>query len=194
MDLVRYIDPLLLAEYQKPIFYPVALVYLDAPDGELFLHSGVGSLPYDGKTWLGLGGIGGIDIPPESSGAVPDAAVLTIAGPVDELLVLANDQETRGRQVDIYSGCTTTAGGTTIIGAPLRVFTGSMGRSDFSLDISRSFATFSVKVKSGQPARSGAQIAHSDEEHQSKNPGDTMFRRTSNAAKWAKTPQQWPAS
>lgn len=194
MDLVRDIDPLLLAEYQKPIFYPVAMVYLDAPDGELFLHSGAGDLSYDGETWLGLGGIGGIDIPAEESGAVPEEAVLTIAGLVDDLLVLADDQDTRGRQVDIYSGCTTTAGGVTLVGAPLRVFTGSMGKSDFVLDASRRSATFSVMVKSGQPARSGSQIAHSDEEHQSRHVGDTIFRRVSNASKWANSPPQWPAA
>jgi hypothetical protein len=194
MELVRDIDPALLAEYQKPIFYPVAMVYLDAPDGDLFLHSGVGELSYDGETWLGLGGIGAISIPAEDSGAVPEEAVLTIVGPADDLLSLAADQSTRGRQVDIYSGCTTAPGGAILIGAPLRVFTGSMGKGDFNLGASRRSATFSVMVKSGQPARSGAQIAHSDEEHQSKYPGDTMFRRSSNAAKWANSPPQWPAA
>ncbi|MEH6522567.1 hypothetical protein [Sulfitobacter sp.] len=193
-DLERDIDPLLLAEYQKPIFYPIAMVYLDVPDGELFLHSGVGELSLDGQTWLGLGKIGSITIPIEAGGAVPEEAVLGVAGPADELLALADDQNTRGRQVDIYSGCTTTPGGAILIGAPLRVFTGSMGKSDFNLGEGRKLSTFSVKVKSGQPARSGAQIVHSDEEHQAKHPGDTMFRRVSNAAKWAKSPPQWPAA
>lgn len=194
MDLVRDIDPLLLAEYQKPIFYPVALVYLDAPDNKLFLHSGVGSLSFDGETWLGLGQIGSIDIPIETAGAVPEEAVLSIVGPVENLLAEADDARIRGRQVDIYAGCTTTPGGSILIGEPLRVFTGSMGKSDFKLDASRKGARFSVRIKSGQPARSGAQIAHSDEDQQSKFPGDTMFRRVSNAAKWAASPPQWPAS
>ncbi len=194
MELVRPIDPLLLAEYAKPIFYPITMVYIDAPDRELFLHDGIGSLVYGGNTWVGLGKIGSIDIPFETEGAVPEEAVLGIVGPVEELLSEAEDARIRGRQVDIYTDCTTEPGGVVLVAEPWRAFTGSMGDSSFSMDAGRRSAKFSVRIKSGQPARSGAQIAHSDEEHQAKYPGDTMFRRVTNAAKWARNPSQWPAS
>ena len=192
MELKRNIDPVLLAEYGKPMFHPVSLVYMDHPDGPVHLHSGVGDLTHDGAVWLGVGKLGSIEIPFEASGAVPEQATLGIVGFVADLIGEAGDQALRGRQVDIYAGARTAAGGVVLVGVPDRVFTGSMGKSDFGLDTTRQVARLSVRIKSGQPARSGAQIAHSDEDQQAQYPGDTLFVRTNNAEQWARRPQTWP--
>jgi hypothetical protein len=193
MDLERDIDPVLLAAYADPVIYPIGLIYIDWPTGPVRAHSGKGMLTFEGEEFAGVGELGGMNIPNEAAGIVPQQATLAISAVTGELLTYASEAAARGRLVTIWSGLTTTAGGVDLIGVPHKPFTGSIEKSDFQLSEDRRISTLTLLVKAGQPARSGAQVVHSDEDQQAAHPGDTLFRRVAHAAKWNTNPPQWPA-
>lgn len=193
MDIIRDIDATLFEALKERVIYPIVFVHIDWPSGPVRAHTGKGMVEFAGELWAGVGNLGRISIPDESDGIVPQGATLELAAEIGGLLDHVDEADARGRQVDMYLGVTNSPGGKSLRGVPERFFTGSVGKSDFDLSADRRTAVLTVQVKSGQPARSAAQIAHSDEDQQRSHPGDTLFRRISHAEKWRTNPPQWPA-
>lgn len=192
MDLKRDIDVALLAALSAEEIYPVALVFIDWPTGPVRAHTNPGMITFGSEEYAGVGELGSIRIPDEATSIVPESAVIVIASETTGLLTYADEEQARGREVGIWLGLTTEPGGTTLIGAPERVFTGSVVGSSFELSQNRRVATLSIDVKAGQPARSGAQVVHSNEDQQALFPGDTFFERVAHAEKWNTNPDSWP--
>jgi len=197
MDFKRSVDPTLLAEFAKDAIYPVTFVFIDWPSDPVRAHSGAGTLAWDGHNWAGVGEIGRIDVPQEVAGMPPTEASFVVLMPIDEALNAAITDGLRGREVQVWVGATTEPGGTTLAGTPMSVFSGFVVGNDnpdaFTMSEDGMTAIFQVRAQAGQPARAAASIVHSYEDQEALFPGDTFFRRVSEAGKWRTTPPQWPA-
>lgn len=71
------------ARARRPL---VTLVWIDHPDGEVFLWSGVGTLDYDGHEWRGAGLLGTIETVPRTSELRIDEVRLRLSGVQPETL------------------------------------------------------------------------------------------------------------
>ena len=182
MTLERGIPAMMLAELVKPTFFPVALIYLDWPGGALRFHTNAGSISWDGETWLGVGDLLAMQIPEESFGIVAAQASLRLAGTLEN--VLADAQAViKNRTAKIYSGVTTTRGGTTVAGA-VPLFEGVMDGSQAIIEMNGDNRNIALEVvlTSGPQARSFASILHSQEDQERAYPGDTAGRHCQFAA------------
>ena len=187
MELRRGVDPALLARLSG-VSYPILFAYLDWPGAPVWAHSGVGPITWGGQTWQGVGHVGAVELPEESAEIAATEAMLTLAGVAADLDGYADDN-IRNRLVEIYLGSVqgrpgghdgrqVTGPGSTLAGAPQRLFAGLMdvltltaAKSDEGVE-----HTAQVSVISGQEARSAATVFHSDEDQKRKFPGDTAGR------------------
>lgn len=188
MDLTRQIDPSTLAALSG-VFFPILMVYADWPGAPVYAHSGAGSIFWGGETWVGVGALGGVDIPAEAiSGVVSAEAILSLVGvPVD--LDGRLDDAIRGRTVAVYfavlsgrpggyDGQQVSGEGVTIVGSPVPLFFGTMDAFDLDTSATQSGVSHEarVTVTTGPSARSMATIYHTDEDQRKRHPGDTAGR------------------
>ena len=180
MILNRGIGSTLLTELAKPAFYPVTLVNLDWPSGEVWFHGGRGNISWGGETWAGVGDFASIVSPEEAVGLVPGQCVIRVIGDLSDLLslVLAT---VKNRRAAIYFGATTTPAGNTLVGTPVEVFAGYMDGTMLPYAAGQGgVATYSLELAlgSGPGARIGATLSHSYEDQIAAFAGDTAGRHT----------------
>lgn len=193
MELKRGIDPVLMAKLgDRAGFHPVVLISSVWPDGIVYAHSGNGNLTWAGQTWTGIANIASVNVGSESGGFVPSQAGMTITGALDTVLAYM-DPAARGGAVAVHVGATTEPGGTILIGEPFQCFAGFLDENDMVFTAADGAAGLSVGVTSGPPARAAASISHSNEDQQSRYPGDTLFQRCAVAAAWRSRPIQFPS-
>lgn len=186
MDLRRGVAPETLAALKRP-FFPILMVFLDWPEAPVYAHTGVGPITFRGQTWLGVGPVGGVDLPSDSMGGVASAeAVLSLIGVPADLDGLADDN-IRNRTVEVfvallqdrpggYDGQQAT--GNLLVGAPIPLFSGTVDALDLdSKETSDGVEhTAKVGVSTGPSARSSATCFHSDEDQRRFYPWDTAGR------------------
>ena len=181
MELRRGVHPDMLTRMNGP-FTALMMVHADWPDEPVYVHSSVGNISYDDKTWRGLGPVGNVEMPAEAfGGVVATEAVMSLVGvPVD--LDGRADDVIRGRTVETYFGVLQARpgepGGTVLVGDPVRMFGGTMDWLDLTADASEDGVehTAQVTVITGPGARSMASVFHSDEDQRRHYPGDTAGR------------------
>jgi hypothetical protein len=177
----------------KGHFHPVLLTYADWPGEEIRIHTGSGSLPWDGKTWLGAGKLVQFLSPMEFGGLATSEATVRIAATVEDMLA-ERGKIIRNRDIEVWFATTTTAGGNVLKTDPVELFTGYFDSRTGSLtrsgdDLSHDMV---IGLGIGPSARSSASITHSYEDQIAKHPGDTAGRHVQNANKLRYNPQQWP--
>ena len=194
MDLTRGLSAPQLAALAGPVF-PVLFVHADWPDDPVYAHTGTGTISWGGHDWLGVGALGGVDVPSEGMGSVATAeAILSLAGvPVD--LDGRVDDIIRGRAVQMYLGFMTGRpdATTTLIGTPVDLFAGTMDGLDLDASVSGTDVEHQarVTVATGPGARSMASISHSDEDQRRLYPTDSAGRLV--ILSWAKAQKlTWP--
>lgn len=187
MELRRGVAPALLDALARG-GYPVLFAQLDWPDATVRAHTGVGPIIWGGHQWLGVGMLGAVELPEESSEVAAVEAILSLAGVPADLDDYADDV-IRGRSVTLYLGATlgrpgghdgqqTVGEGSTLVAAPTQLFAGIMdaltqttARTDDGVE-----HTVQVAAVTGQEARSMASVYHSDEDQRRAYPGDTAGR------------------
>jgi len=163
-------------------FYPVLFAHLDWPGAPVWVHTSVGEIVWGDQTWVGVGHLGGFEIPAEAlGGVVASEAVLSLVGVPADLDGYADDL-IRGRNVDIYIGALMgrpgEVGGNILTGDPVRLFAGTMDGLDIDASATSNGVDHQarVTVTTGPSARSMATAFHSDEDQRAKFPGDTAGR------------------
>lgn len=194
MDLKRGVSPELLAAVSGPSFHPVVMVYLDWPGEAIHAHSGVGTITYDGHSWLGVGQFGQVQVGAEAMSGLPVDFSLSLVCDLPELADYA-DAAIRQRAGAIYFGATTSPGGNALIGAPVSMATGTMDTLVMRLDFAPDETVYqlSVGMRTGPGFRSSPAMTHSHEDQAARYPGDTaglMLRAAT--ARAEKT--LWPAA
>jgi hypothetical protein len=191
--LKRNIDPATLTALSRTPFYPVILVYLDWPDSPLYLHSNVGDISYDGKTWQGIGNFGGLQLPGEEVGLLSQPALARLIGVPQELDDFL-EAPIRDREGEILFGVTTERAGNVLIGAPFSIFIGYM---DALRDIVEAAdgtlrRDIVLSLASGPSQRAFTDLFHTYEDQITAHPGDTGGRLFQNAEA-EREKLTWPA-
>lgn len=192
MGLTRGIDGALLAVLSGH-FHPVTIAELVLPSDTIRAHSGFGTMTWDGHSWVGLDRLARFSIPSEGVGIATSSASLEIAMSLDALLTL-NASAYRNSPLTMWSGATTSPGGTTLIGEPFIGFVGYVDRWSRSFvagDAPTHFATGGLEP--GPGARTSQPMVHSAESQQAAYASDTAGRHFVNAVKRATNPPLFPA-
>jgi hypothetical protein len=113
-----------LAEIQAPKVAPIYLVSMQFSSGTIYVWSGIGSVTWNGQTWLGIGNLGGISSIPSTELIQAQSIALTLNGIPSALLADAISGCNQTYAVNVYFGFLNPYGA--IIGDPVLVFSGSM--------------------------------------------------------------------
>ncbi|MGR3509421.1 MAG: hypothetical protein ACU0CQ_00875, partial [Sulfitobacter sp.] len=131
--------------------------------------------------------------PMEQGGLATSEATIRVAATVEDMLA-ERGKIIRNRDLVVYFGVTTKAGGFILDADPVDLFTGyfdsrtgSLTRSDGGLA-----HDMVLGLGIGPSARASASITHSYEDQIAKYPGDTAGRHVQKANKLRFNPQQWP--
>lgn len=192
MALTRGCSPELLAILAKH-FHPVLLTEAGWSDGVANIHTGVGDLSWDGKTWLGAGNLVQLEAPDESGGIVTSEGSVRVA--VDIATIMAERAKViRNRSIRVWWGATTTAGGNVLAAEPVQFFTGYFDSrrgtvSRQGQDLSHDMI---LGLGIGPGARSKASIVHNYEDQIAKYAGDTAGRQVQIASRLKANPKTWP--
>jgi hypothetical protein len=98
-------------------FFPVLPVFVDWPGGAVRLHSGLGTLEWDGEDWHGVGALGTVSAPADAGTLAQLGMELTLHGLPEGIWSHADDP-VRNRRIEVWIGCTTTPGGNVLAAPP----------------------------------------------------------------------------
>ena len=186
MVMTRGINADTLAAFEKP-FFPVTLALIGWPTGVIRVHDGLGSISFQGQSWLGVGDGGSIRLPDEQTGMASLPGEMMIGGTDTEI-----DDELRadviGRPVQVYYGAVTQRAGATLIGVPFSAFTGTIdGVQDEQTADGRMIR---LQLASGPSQRSRSSSVHSYAD-QIANGGDTAGRHVNAALSRSRQVLRW---
>ncbi|MFN6976943.1 MAG: hypothetical protein ACK4OP_02380 [Gemmobacter sp.] len=176
MALIRDIHPDLFAALSGP-FHPVVLLHADWPGGAVRVHSGVGTLHWDGHAWDGIGAAGALRLPEEATGLAAIGGSMRIGGlPAEIDAHLAADPT--GRDVEVWFGAVTERAGTVLIGAPFAAYVAYVdGMEDETAPGPDGLVrTIEIGISSTPPQRTAFAAHHSYEDQITAHPGDTAGR------------------
>lgn len=180
--LSRNLDPATLSALSKAQIFPILLLHLDWPDGEVRVHSNVGMLEYDNALWRGVGGAGTLQLPGEQTGLLSQPAQVRLMGVPDDLDEFL-DAPIRNREGEILFGLTTERAGNVLVGAPFSIFIGYMDamRDIVVADDGTLRRDLVLDLASGPSQRAFTELYHTYEDQITAHPGDTIGRLFQNA-------------
>lgn len=188
----RGISGVTLAALAQTPFYPVILVYLDWPTGPVRVHSGIGTLTYDGHDWRGIGPFGQLQTPGEEAGLVAQPAQIRLVGAPDELDQYLDDP-IRDHEGEVLFGVVTERAGNVLVGDPFSIFIGYMDamRDTVQVDEDTLRRDLIIDLANGPSQRAFTDLFHTYEDQKRLFPSDTAGRLVHNAEAERET-LTWP--
>lgn len=122
--MARSITAGMITEITGPIIYPIFLVKLEFPSGDVNVWSGLGDKLFNGDTYAGVGGLGGISTVQETQLLKATDLTLTLSGIPSANISLALDEDYSERPVNMWFGALDA--NDAIISDPILIFTGRM--------------------------------------------------------------------
>lgn len=119
-----------LAEITAQNLRPALFVSLAFTSGTVYLWSGVGSISWNGQTWLGVGDLGQVSPIGETSDVTAVSVKLSLSGIPADMVTHALGEVRQGAPVFIYQAFLTTAGG--IVSSPNTAWSGRMDTCEIS--------------------------------------------------------------
>jgi hypothetical protein len=171
--LKRGVPPEMLDILSAGPFYPVLLVSIDWPVNPVRLHSGVGTLAWNGHNWHGIGTLGNISAPDEALGLTHFGLELSLHGVPSDIWARADDT-IRSREVRIWVGCTTTPGGNVLAAEPC--LAQQQFADGFEIEETPDGTAAILRTAWGPSARAVLAAVHSYEDQIARFPGDTAGR------------------
>lgn len=101
-------------------------------DTPVYVHSGVGSITYDGNTYTGVGDFGNVSSMRESEALTPSSITLTLSGVNSTFITEALDAGDYGDAVTIYAGFRQDDG--TLVADPDELWSGTFEYATISID------------------------------------------------------------
>jgi hypothetical protein len=158
---------------------PVILVYLDFVSGIVRTHSSVGTINWNGKSWFGVGSLGGIDPVEESSELQAYSLKLSITGIDPAILSTVLGEQYQGRDAIIYYGLLN-EDLLTLMDDPIPLFKGTMDNAEITLG---SIGTVVININSRAVAWDKAkELRYNDATQQLLFPGDKGLSLVEQAA------------
>jgi len=109
---------------------PVMFVQMQFVSGPIYLWSGIGSISWNGQTWLGVGNYGNVSTISEVSDVNAVGIKMQLSGIPSSTVSLALNEVRQGAPVSIYQGCMTTSG--QIVGTPYLAWAGRMDAAEIA--------------------------------------------------------------
>jgi hypothetical protein len=111
-----------ITELSASSVQPIYLVEIDFADGPAYLWSGIGTVSWNGHSWLGVGSLGSISAVTEANEVSPQSITLTMSGIPSDLLAEAISECRQNTAVNIWFGFLNSSGA--IIADPSQCFAG----------------------------------------------------------------------
>jgi hypothetical protein len=169
---MRDLTPGMAAEVVKNFLRPVLFCYIEFLSGPVYLWSGVGSISWNGQTWMGVGKFGAIGPMQETEDVAATNLALSLSGVPSDLLGYALTEVRQGKQCRVWLGAVDA--NLNIIVDPYESFS---GRLDIcAIDEGPDTSTVSITVENVlidmQRARP---VFYTDQAQQAEFPGDKGF-------------------
>lgn len=147
-------------------------VQVDFTSGTQYYCSAGASIVWNGQTWLGTGGLVGIDPIRESSGVEAVGLRLTMSGVPSALISLALGETIQGRTLTIWAAALDSSNA--VIASPLQVFAGRV--DTMTIEESGDTANVTVTVESEMVGLMSAAVRrYTNEDQQKVYAGDKVF-------------------
>lgn len=167
----RDIETALKAASQASTLHIVLLVKIEYDSGNVCLHSGHGTITYDGNDYLGVGQYGSISAVSEDSELSASYIDLTLSGIDSALLATQLQEYYQGNTATIYFGIIDDSDGTLI--SPTIIYKGLVDNSTISLGKSGSIT---IRVNNRLAAWDRVNDRrYNNADQQSVYPGDRAF-------------------
>lgn len=101
---MRDLTTLMAAEVDKAALKPVIFVYAEFQSGPIYVWSGVGSISWNGQTWMGVGKFGSVGPMQETEDVAATNLTLTLSGIPSDLLGYALTEVRQGKLARVWLG------------------------------------------------------------------------------------------
>lgn len=122
--MTRALEPAMSNAVGADYVRPILLVHCDFDSGDLNMWTGIGSLVYDGKTYVGTGNLLNISGLQETTQLTAQGITVTLSGVLSSLVEKARDEDYQGRTLEVLFGAIDDNGD--IIADPAVMFSGFM--------------------------------------------------------------------
>ncbi len=174
--MARVLTAAVITELNAARSRPVFFVEAEFSSGVINLWSGLGSIIFDGKTWEGIGKLGGISVVTETSDMRAENVVLTLSGIPASILTNVLDEIRFGKEATIQMGYLDEAGA--VIADPFVYFKGIIDKGQ--IDEGGETATAQVNVESENAALQRAkEFRHTSEDQKAEFSTDEGFDHVS---------------
>lgn len=120
----RNLTAAMIAEITARDLRPVMFIQAQFVSGYIYVWSGLGSISWNGQTWLGVGNYGNVSAISETSDVNAVGVKLQLSGIPNSILGLALNEVRQGAPVFIYQGCMTKDN--KVVGTPYLAWAGRM--------------------------------------------------------------------
>lgn len=168
----RNLTAALLAEFQAKNLRPAIFVQIQFTSGISYIWSGVGSVQWNGQTWLGVGAFGNISAIEESSNIQANGVTLSLSGIDSTLIAKALNELRQNYPVQMWFGA---IDGGNVVADPWNCFS---GRIDVpTVDEGAQTSTISINVESRLiDLQRSRERRYTDQDQQGEFPGDLGFQ------------------
>lgn len=130
--MTRWVSNTNQTEAAKASVYVVTMAKLEFTSGTVFVHDGVGSLSFNGDTYLGVGQFGSFDIVDESIENIARGIRITLSGVDAGLVPTVMTEVYQGRPATFYVGFLNES--MSFVATPEEIWSGRMDTMSINLD------------------------------------------------------------
>lgn len=123
--MARTLSGAMQAQLAGAAIAPILFVELLFPGGPVRMWSGLGSIAWDSKTWLGTGELLGISSIEETSAVESTSATITLSGIPSSMVSAAYNEFAQGRPARVWLGLLVVETGA-VVADPVQIFGGRM--------------------------------------------------------------------
>lgn len=167
-------SPAMLTALQAPVLRPAVFVMATFVTGAVYMWSGLGSITWNGHTWLGLGSLLGFSTAEEGVTVEAKGISFSLSGIDVSLLADVLQEFQVGLPVQVYLGLFDGASPPSLIADPITTWSGRMDQP--SVDVAGETATISIACETRLlELNVSVERRYTHDDAQLDNPGDLGF-------------------
>ena len=171
--MTRWVSNTNQTEAAKASLFIITMAKLEFDSGTVYVHDGVGSVTFDGNTYLGVGKYGSFDIIDENIDTVARGIKVTLSGVDTSLIPIVMDEVYQGRPATFYVGFLDQ--NLNFVADPEEIWSGRMDTMSISMDQNSAVISLSCEYR----LRKEPVLARfTDEDQRLAFAGDTFFNLT----------------
>jgi hypothetical protein len=171
--MTRWVSNTNQTEAAKASLFIITMAKLEFDSSTVYVHDGVGSVTFDGNTYLGVGKYGSFDIIDENIDTVARGIKVTLSGVDTSLVPIVMDEVYQGRPATFYVGFLDQ--NLNFVADPEEIWSGRMDTMSISMDQNSAVISLSCEYR----LRKEPVLARfTDEDQRLAFAGDTFFNLT----------------